>query len=168
MRAVGAPAGGAERRGAWIPWLFVGFFGLVLVANAIMIWLAVSTWTGLETEGAYQKGLAYNRSLEGARAQTALGWTAELEVREAEGGRTLVALDLSDRFGNSIRKAEVRARFVRPTHAGHDVDTELVHEPDGTWRSEVALPLAGQWDVEVGVVSPRGTYRLEERVFIRP
>ena len=168
MTAMRPTAGGAERSGRWISWLFVGFFGLVLVANAIMIWLAVATWTGLETENAYQKGLAYNRSLEAARAQAALGWAAALEVSGDDAARTRIALDLADRFGNSIREAEVRARFVRPTHEGHDVHTELVHEPDGVWRSEVALPLAGQWDVEVGVVSPRGTYRLEERVFIRP
>lgn len=156
------------RSGGWIPWLFIGFFGLVLSANTVMIWLALSTWTGLETEDAYQKGLAYNRGLEAARVQAALGWRADLEVGQRGGGRATLALDLKDRTGNFIRAAEVRARFIRPTHQGHDVQTELIHQPDGIWRGEVTLGLAGVWDVEIGVVSRRGSYRLERRVFIQP
>lgn len=154
--------------GSWIPWLFIGFFGLVLGANAVMIWLALGTWTGLATENAYQKGLAYNRSLEAARVQAALGWRADLAVEQRAGGRASLALDLKDRAGNFVRDAEVRARFIRPTHQGHDVQTELVHQPDGVWRGEVTLGLAGLWDVEVGVASRRGSYRFERRVFIRP
>ena len=60
----------------------------MLLANGAMIWLAFATWTGLETEGAYQKGLAYNRTLEEAEAQAALGWQVDLELeQEAAGAR---------------------------------------------------------------------------------
>ena len=48
----------------WIPWLFVGLFALVLVVNGSMIFVAFSTFPGLETTNAYQRGLAYNRQLD--------------------------------------------------------------------------------------------------------
>ena len=59
----------ATDRSRWIPYAFLGFFAVVLLANGAMIWLAFATWTGLETEGAYQKGLAYNRTLAETEAQ---------------------------------------------------------------------------------------------------
>ena len=152
----------------WIPKLFIGFFAFVLVINLVMIWLAVSTWTGLETEGAYEKGLDYNRSLQAARAQDRLGWSVALEVVPAGDGWVRVAVDLEDRFGNLIKDATVRARLVRPTHQGHDLDLALAHEVGGTYAAETALPLAGQWDVEIGVVTPTGTWQASERVFLEP
>ena len=152
----------------WIPWLFVGFFGLVLAANVVMIWLAVSTWNGLETENAYQKGLAFNQKLEAARAQAALGWTVDLELDPAGPEPAAVEVQVQDRFGSFITDADVRVRLVRPTHAGHDVTTALAHQTGGTYAALVDLPLAGQWDVETLVVSPRGSWRHTERVFVRP
>ena len=73
----------ATDRSRWIPYAFVAFFGVVLLANGTMIGLAFATWTGLETEGAYQKGLAYNRVLDRARAQAALGWRVDLAFAQA-------------------------------------------------------------------------------------
>lgn len=168
MRATHAVNGEGEERGHWIPWLFVGFFGFVLVANGVMIWLALSTWTGLETEGAYERGLAFNDELEAARAQAALGWTVDLEVEAGGPGPAEVRLEARDRFGSFVRDAKVRVRLVRPTHAGDDVDLPLAHGTGGTYAAAVDLPLPGQWDVEAVMVSPGGTWRRVERVFVRP
>jgi nitrogen fixation protein FixH len=156
-----------RQRMHWIPKLFIGFFVFVLAINLIMIWLAVSTWTGLETDGAYQKGLDYNRNLEAARAQDELGWTVGLDVAAGD-GRVRVAVDVEDRFGNLIKDATVRARLVRPTHEGHDLALALAHEVGGTYSAEAPLPLAGQWDVEIGIIAPTGTWRASERVFLEP
>lgn len=167
MRAGDAMAGGG-RRIHWIPKLFIGFFVFVLVINLVMIWLAVSTWTGLETEGAYQKGLDYNRTIEATRAQDALGWNVDLEVAPVGAGRVRIAVALEDRFGNLIKDAAVRARLVRPTHEGHDLDLALDHEVGGTYGTEARLPLAGQWDVEIGVIAPSGTWQASKRVVLEP
>jgi nitrogen fixation protein FixH len=53
-------------RGRWIPWLFVGGFLLVCAVNGVMIWVALSSWTGLAANQPYDRGLAYNRNLAAA------------------------------------------------------------------------------------------------------
>jgi len=154
-------------RDRWIPWAFVAFFGVVLAANAAMIWIAFATWTGLETEGAYQKGLAYNRTLAAARAQDALGWRINLDV-SAVGRLAEFELTLADRYGSLIEDAKIRAAFVRPTHAGHDVVLEVPHVHAGVYRAEAALPFAGVWELHLVAESGSDAYRLRRRVYLEP
>ena len=59
---------GARPRGWWYPWIFVGAMAVVVVVNGILAWLAVGTWTGIETEDHYRKGLAYNENLAAEQA----------------------------------------------------------------------------------------------------
>ncbi len=154
-------------RSWWIPWAFVGFFVVVLGANGIMVFFAFDSWTGLATEDAYTKGLAYNEQIADARDQQSLGWKTELNFAPNGTQRGRLELNLKDRHGTPIEGASVMAAFVRPTHAGHDI--ELVLEPAGVGRyaAEIALPLAGQWDVRLRAEHERGDYRLERRIVVR-
>lgn len=156
------------RRSWWIPCAFVAFFGVVLVANVTMIAIAFWSWTGLETDRAWRSGLAYNRALEAERAQMALGWDAALDFEQGDERRATVALTLEDRHGNLIKNAHVEAWFVRPTHDGYDFRAVVPNYHAGTYRAEVTLPLAGQWDVRVVATSGGDTYRLRKRVHLRP
>ena len=158
----------AMRGSRWIPCAFVAFFGVVLLANGAMIWLAFATWTGLETEGAYQKGLAYNRVLDQAAAQDALGWDVDLDLAQREGRGLALALALADRHGDLIEDASVSARFVRPTHEGHDRVVVLPHRYGGAYEARIELPLAGQWDVHLTVEHAGEIWREARRVYLRP
>lgn len=155
-------------RGRWIPWAFVAFFGVVLAVNATMIVIALTTWPGLETKDAYQRGLAYNRTIEAAADQAALGWRVDLTFEQTGQRRGVVRLDLADRLGNLLQRAEVRAAFVRPTEDGHDVIVDLPHHQGGRYLAEVELPLAGQWEVRARVVERGQEYRLRERIHLQP
>ena len=155
-------------RSRWIPFAFVGFFAVVLVTNAAMIWLAFATWTGLETESAYQKGLAYNDRLAEARAQTARGWQVDVAFAERAPRRLAIALDLADRHGNPLERALVAATLLRPTHEGHDRRVALERRLHGRYAAEVELPLAGQWDVDLKVEAAGEVWRGARRVFLRP
>jgi len=59
---------GTTSRDSWIPKMFLAGFLVVIVANATMAGFAFSSWTGIATEDAYRKGLAYNATLHAARA----------------------------------------------------------------------------------------------------
>jgi nitrogen fixation protein FixH len=159
---------GDPRRSQWIPFAFVGFFVVVLATNAVMMWLAFTTWTGLETENAYQKGLAYNHTLAEARAQAALGWQVETGFVEQEGGRLGIELALADRYGTPLENAVVSARLVRPTSEGHDLPVALERHLGNRYGAEVALPLAGQWEAQLTVEAAGGVWRGARRVFLRP
>jgi len=159
---------GPASRDRWIPWAFVAFFGVVLAVNAVMIWVAFVTWPGLETTSAYQKGLAYNRTLAAAKAQQALGWRVDLDLATADGRQARLKLTLADRYGDLIEDARVTAAFVRPTDAGHDVELVLPHDHGGVYDAEAALPLAGVWELPLVAESRGDTYRLRRRVYLEP
>lgn len=155
------------RRSLWIPWALGGIFAVFLIANGTMLYFATRSWTGLETESAYQKGLAYNDALAAAEAQASLGWQVELDAGLAEPGEAWVEVGLRDRDGHAIVAEQVWARFVRPTHAGYDREVPLTAVDAGRYRGFVALPLPGQWDLRVRVEHRGGVYRASRRVFLK-
>jgi len=155
-------------RGSWIPWAFVAFFGVVFIANGILVWIAFASWTGLETASSYRHGLAYNRAIEAERAQAALDWTVDFEVAQTAPRAAALDLLMIDRFGGLIDDAAVRATFVRPTHEGFDRAVELPYHHDGHYVAEVDLPLAGVWDVRIEARAGGDVYRLRERIVLQP
>jgi nitrogen fixation protein FixH len=136
----------------WIPWTFVAFFVVVVGANAVMAAFAVGSWTGLTTDNAYRNGLAYNRQLDAAQAQQALGWRVALDVTRAADGGTDIAVRLRDRFGYAISDAEVGAALVRPTHEGADIEATLEPRGEGRYGAHIDLPLPGQWDLKLQII----------------
>ena len=59
--------------------VFLGlFFGVMFVANGAMVYAALSTLHGEEMENSYDASQAYNRQIAEARAQSELGWVADV------------------------------------------------------------------------------------------
>lgn len=150
----------------WGPWVFVAMFAVVLAANGIMMIFAFSSWTGLETRGAYDKGVEYNRTLEAARAQRALGWRVESRVVSSGGQSVRIEVALRDRQGAVVTPDRVRARLIRPTHSGHDTTVTLARQADGHYSAELVPPLRGQWDLLILAEHPGGLYQARRRVVI--
>ena len=149
-------------RGWWYPWIFVAGMAVVIVVNGIMATFALGTWTGLETEGHYRKGLAYNENLAAARAQEERGWKVEVEV--AAGG----ALNVSfrDNDGVPLEDLAVQVLAVRPTHEGYDVAGDLTHVGEGRYRGRLDLPLSGQWELRVHAFRGKIAYQMSKRIQI--
>jgi nitrogen fixation protein FixH len=149
----------------WIPLSFVGMFAVVLVANGALVYYALESWTGLDTENAYVKGLHFDDAVAAAAAQQALGWQAALSLDPQPGGAR-IELRLSQRDGRPLDRAVVTAQFVRPTQAGQDVSLQLDSFGGGLHRGVVALPLPGQWEVRLRVDRDGQTFRLRERFML--
>jgi nitrogen fixation protein FixH len=160
-----SPARAADGNGArWVPWLFVGAFLVVLAANATLVWVALGSFPGLETEGAYDKGLAYDETLAAAARQEALGWHAAIDLAPRGDGRTArLAVAFTDAAGAPVTGLEVEALFRRPTVAGLDSTVRLSREGGGRHGALVELA-PGQWDMRI--VARRGgeTWQTVERV----
>lgn len=161
-------SGASERGSRWIPWSLASIFAAFLLANGIMIYFAVATWTGIGTEHAYERGLAYNRTLAAARDQEALGWQVVAEVRPLGQGEARVEVALSDRDGHPVAARRVRARLERPTHEGYDREAELRDLGGGHFSGTISLPLPGQWDLKVLVEHAGGLHQTTRRVVLRP
>lgn len=159
---------GPRQKGWWIPWTFVGFFGVVLLANGIMAAVAFSTWTGLKTSSAYQDGLAYNETLAKRTIQADLGWRVAVAVEQPSEGRARIAVEISDRDGQPILADRVRALLVRPTHSGFDQEAALEIAGEGRYEAQLALLLAGQWDVRLTVSRGRDIFETHRRIMVGP
>lgn len=145
---------------------FVGFFLVVFSANGIMTYFALNTWTGLETEDSYVKGLNYNRELESAREQMASGWEMDIVTKpETQNGRFEVQLAYPE---SAIAPSEVKATFIRAVVEGYDQEITLSPMGNGLYGAPIDLPLAGQWDVLV-IVNSQNTlmYKMKDWILVK-
>lgn len=160
--------GGDESRSGdrYIPWLFVAFFAVVFAANGVLIAIAWESFTGLSTEHAYDKGLAYNQTLAEAEAQEKLGWKLGIDASALKRGGGRLAVVLRDGDGAVLTGAHLEARFIRPTSAGADTPMALVETAAGRYEAEAALPLPGQWDMVVIANHDGASYQTTRRIFV--
>jgi len=145
-----------------IPWYFVMFFVVVFAVNGVFIYLATSTQSGLVTEQAYEKGLAYNQTISKAATNQALGWHAEMSLTD-----TGLALRLTDGQGSPIIGAKVQARFIRPASSGHDMSHTMAELESGRYIANITLPLKGQWDVTIAATWNQQHYQETQRLMAR-
>jgi nitrogen fixation protein FixH len=159
------PAG--TRTGRWIPWVFVGLFGIVLVANGTMITVAISTFTGMETTSAYKKGIDYNKRLAAAARQEALGWQASLTTEAGDAGQMTITFMLDDKDGRPIVAADVEAHLDRPLQQGFDQTVTFDEIGGGRYAATFDLPLKGQWEIQLTAEVRGERYQLTERIQVR-
>ena len=155
-----------RKPGWWYPYIFVGGFGVVLAVNGALAYFATSSFTGLQTENAYEKGLAYNKTLDLARIQDEMGWTVEVKVEPVAGQahQTLVVVAYRDRQGQPLDGLAVKARMIRPTAKGYDRDAVLNEVTPGTYGATVDLPLEGLWDVNLTAAGRDATHQIVRRI----
>jgi nitrogen fixation protein FixH len=162
----------ARKSGWWYPWIFVGGFVVVIAVNLILLYSAVSTFSGLSRENPYEKGLAHNQTLEGARAQEKLGWKVASSIETlgetAQGGRRVrIGASFQDREGQPIEGLQVRAMFIRPAAEGHDQQTVLSNQGQGRYAAEINLPLLGLWELQLVALGAKSSYQTDERIQVR-
>lgn len=159
MSATSPASSPSGRRGRWIPWVFVGGFGVVVAVNAVLITAAVSTFTGTTTRGAYNRGLEYGEVLAEAARQRALGWRGTV-VRA--GDAVQVSLRLSD--GSPLpADAVVTGTLQRPLER---TALPLDFQPTGPggWRAVAAVPAPGAWEAVLTVLRGTDHFELRERL----
>jgi len=150
-----------ERKSLWIPWAIVAFFGVVTTVNGVMIWFALTTFTGLDREEPYLRGIGYNDILAEARDQAATGWAAAVEAAADR-----LAVEVADAGAGPLRGA-VYARIKRPVDAHLDFETDLAAVGDGRYVAFVDWPAKGQWDVLVTIEHGGRRLQHQERVHVR-
>jgi nitrogen fixation protein FixH len=142
-------------RSRWIPWVFVGGMLLVVVVNLILVWFALTTFTGVTVGQAYDRGRTYNHVIEAAARQEALGWQA---AHALEDGRLTVRV--TDRQGVPIDATAV-GRLQRPLD-GSVLPLTFRALGSGHFVASTESAQPGQWDLHLVFVSVSGD-RLEVR-----
>lgn len=132
--------------GRTVLYWIMGFFAVFIIVDAIFVYIAVTTHTGVIAEHSYEKGLAYDENLAEAKRQEALG----LQVETSFKNDTLL-LSLKDKEGQAIENATVTAHLIRPVQAGYDFETPLQHVGDGLYEAKPQLPLKGLWEADLDI-----------------
>lgn len=123
--------------------ILCAFFGVVIAVNVTMARLAARTFGGEVVENSYVASQKFNRWLDEAKAEKALGWSAA--TSRASGNR--VAVVLSGVPGSDARVAAV-ARH--PLGLAADIPLTFTVQSDGRFISAEPLP-AGRWALRIEI-----------------
>lgn len=126
----------------WIPWYFVIFFAVIAILDGVFVYMAVSTQTGLVTEQAYEKGLAFDDILATARSQPDI----QQDISYIGG---VLRWKMAEKEGRPITNAAVSAQIIRPVQDGHDFAITLEHKGKGVYEATPTLPLPGLWQAKL-------------------
>src|SRR5690349_20089359 len=89
----------------WIPWAIALSFVVVAGVNGALAYFAIESNPGLVNEHPYELGTGYNRVLDAAAAQDALGWRGAVLWLATDAQRGTVAVDLKDAAGAPLSGA---------------------------------------------------------------
>ena len=147
-----------ELTGKHVLFCFLGFFGLVLAVNAVMVKAATSTFGGVETTSSYKAGLMFGKEVARAGQQDALHWQVQGKLVRGRGGDAVLDLSARDAAGVPLSGLKAQARLAHPADERLDRVLALRNIGAGQFHGEVdAQP--GQWELIVDL------YRDETRVF---
>ena len=144
------------RKDKLIPWYFVIFFAVIMTVDGVMATLAIRTNSGLVTDHAYEKGLAYNQVVSAKNAQDALGWKTDIAW---DGKRVNVVLH--DKKKDVIQPEKMQVRFTRPAQPGMDFEVDLLQQ-DG----RVEFPAKGAWDARFYITYQGHEYQQPKRLVV--
>jgi nitrogen fixation protein FixH len=135
--------------------IFLVGFGIVIAVNFEMAHLAVSTFTGETVENSYVASQRFNRWLDEAGAEKALGWSATVE----RGDQDKIIL----RSATLPPTARIIAEAREPLGRLPDQRLTFVSAAPGRWTSTSALPEA-RWTLRIEVADGAHRWRTEEEV----
>lgn len=140
-----------QRKALWIPAIFVLAFVVIIAVNTIMVVLAVKTFSGLETNNAYDQGLGYNTTLAEAAQNDKLGWHAAIIFSPENADTRTIQVTMTDATGTPLPDLNVKAILVRPTNAGLDEVVQLKPLDHGRYEASFKPSALGNWDVRLRV-----------------
>ncbi|MFM2148444.1 MAG: hypothetical protein RLZZ187_750 [Pseudomonadota bacterium] len=136
------------QRSTWIPWVFVGGMALVVLVNLVLVYAALSTFTGVTTGQSYDRGRSYNQVLTEAARQDALGWAAQVTLD----GRVLT-VTVRDRDGLPLG-GRIEGLLLRPLE-GAELRLDFAAAGPGRFIAFADLPAAGQWEARLTLTGAR-------------
>lgn len=152
--------------GRHVLYTLFGFFGVMLIANGIFVYFALTTFNGLESPTAYQDGVDYNARIQAERRQAALGWKHEILLR-AEG---VLVVSLKDRSGLAVTGLTIRGTLARPASDRFTRDLVFQEAEPGRYKVELEGIQGGNWIAALSATdaSANAIYRLKERLWLKP
>lgn len=144
----------------------LGLFGVVIGVNALFVYLALDSFTGVTTARPYQEGLAYNEVLAARAAQRDLGWNGAVTVAGGASGGERISVTLRDSAGRAIAGLQLRGSLKRPVRDGIDQPLFWREAMPGTYEAAAVLPERGIWDLVVTADDGSGrSFEMKARIW---
>jgi nitrogen fixation protein FixH len=142
------------------------FFGVTTGVNGVMIYEALSTMRGVDTESTYQAGRMFEQDIAMLKAQNARHWQVDAKLTPAPDGTRLDVV-ARDEAGHVLTGIAASASFERPTDRGLDRKLALAEDSPGQFRGRTEL-IPGQWDLVIEI-SRQGQqlFRSKNRVVLK-
>ncbi|HVJ41760.1 MAG TPA: FixH family protein [Dongiaceae bacterium] len=156
-----------QRKALWIPAIFVLSFVVIIAVNAVMVVFAVKTFSGLETNKAYDQGLDYNNTLAEAAKNAKLGWHADIAISAASADTRTILVTLTDKSGTPLPDLAVKAILVRPTNAGLDEAIPLTAINQGRYQATFKPSALGNWDLRLSAQRADMKWQYNQRIVLR-
>ncbi len=126
-----------------LAWL-TGFFAVIFAANGAFIYLAVSTFPGVEVASSYKAGQEYEADEMAGRAQAERAWTVDAHVTLSAAGAA-VATSFVDKAGVAVTGLDVTATLAHTVDTAHDRTAALAETGAGAYRGSLPDIGPGRW-----------------------
>jgi len=141
---------------------FVSFFGVIFAMNFYMVRVAISSFSGVETESAYKAGLSFKNDVEAAQAQDSRHWKVEASL--PHGGVSDIIITARDAQGHTLAGLTPEIRLAHPTDKRRDMILDVVELTTGRFKSLTPAP-QGLWDLVIDLKRETTTvFRSKSRV----
>lgn len=155
-------ARGVERT-SWrfFPWYVACGIGVAMAVNAVLVWFAVESFPGLATWNGFDTSNGYDRVLDAAQRQAALGWT----VRDTLDGAVPV-VTLAGPDGAPLAGARLAASIERPLGTAAPEPLAFREAGPGRYQAETALG-RGKWDMSLTVTAAGQAFHTVRRMVVK-
>jgi nitrogen fixation protein FixH len=147
-----------EVTGKYVLFCLLGFFGVVIAVNAVMVKAATSTFGGVETSSSYKAGLMFEQDVARAGQQDALHWRVDGKLLRDGTGLAVLDISARDAKGAPLGGLTAQARLAHPADERLDRVISLNGTSAGQFHG-TAQAQSGQWGLIVDL------YRDGARVF---
>lgn len=135
-------------RGIHLFWWLAGFFAVMIAANAVFLYSALTSFPGEQVKNSYVLGLDYNREVERRREQDALGWAAEVGLAETSDSRLVVRM--IDRSQTPLAGLVVLAS-VHVAGEARATTVELAEGASGEYAAKIEARPGARVETEISV-----------------
>jgi nitrogen fixation protein FixH len=130
--------------------------GAVVIANAIMIGIAISHPSTPAAADHWRESLEWDRELAVREHSAALAWSVAGLDRSSDGHS--LSVQLIDADGQPLRGLTGAVRLERSDSAAHDLELPLRETGDGRYLGLGELPTHGLYSVTIDVHSGAGEH----------
>jgi len=153
--------------GRMVLFYLVSFFAVIIGVNGAMVYAALSTLGGVDTESAYQAGRMFEQDVAMAKAQAARQWRVNVKVTPSPDGAKRLDIVARDAAGRPLSGLDLSAVFERPVDRRLDRNVAVTEGGPGNFHGSAEVP-AGQWDLVIEL-SRQGDrlFRSKNRVILK-